>query len=331
MSRFFLLAFLTIAIPARTDAFSLPDAQSSYSGRCIQAILNCSYSDAIKTADSAAAADSTDPLAPVIRLAAIGVQDVDFDMLVDSAAFFNAYRIAETRIHAFELRHGESSYSKLLLGICKALHSSFYLHLQSYYSALQNGFSALDLLSDAYKADSTNGDALLFLGLYDYARGELKKRLWWVLFWYPGSKTRGIARLEHCEKNGQLTQPAALFALAEIYIREDKPDLCAPVIARLERDFPKSRFVLWEKAKYLESRRLYYEAALTYELLASSYDAQRPGEHNALVTRNLQAHQLVRAGQKKDAAEVCRMILSSASCKQNKAICKDTQKMLDDL
>jgi hypothetical protein len=328
MKRFFLLLLAMLAFQKSAQAFSLPEHQDRYAGRCIRAILSCHYDSALHVVDSVIAVDSTDPLAPVIRLAAIGVQDVDFDTLLDSASFFRTYRIAESRIGAYERRLGVSSYSKMVTGFCKAIHSSYFLRLQSYYSALHNGFGALDLLNDAYILDTSNVDALLFPALYNYARGELKKRLWWVLFWYPGSKIEGINRLLLCEKYGCITSSASLFALAEIYTRENNPDEGARIIARLEQEFSQSRFVLWEKAKFLESQRHYFEAALVYELLTASYDAERCGAHGAIVTLNLQAHLLLRAGLKKDAAEICRALLSRTACKRNKVIFKDTKKLL---
>jgi hypothetical protein len=313
------------------SGYALPENQARYADRCLTNILNGRYDSSIAIVDSVIAADTADPLAPVLRLAAIGVQDVDFDTLLDSGAFFRSYRLAESKIARYENRSGVSSYSLMLKGICKALHSSFYLRIQSYYSALRNGFTALDLLKESYERDSSNADALLFLGLYDYARGELKKRLWWVLFWYSGSKDRGIERLLYCEKNGRLTSHAALFGLAEIYTRENKIAEGAPLIERLGRDFPHSRFMLWERAKHFEARRLYYEASLAYDALASSYETDPRGTKSAVTTRNLQAHALVLSGQKKDAAQICRDLLSRPACRGNKVIFKDTKKLLDDL
>ena len=309
-------------------AFSLPGTQQQYATRCIHAILNGSYGDAFLIADSVIAADSQDPLAPLLYLTALGIRDVDFDTLLDTAAFFRVYRLTEERIASWENKHGGSSYCSMLSGFCKGIHSSFYLRQESYYAAMQNGFEALNLLEEAYKLDSSNVEPLFFLGLYDYARGELKKRLWWVLFWYPGSKKEGIGRLWRCADKGALTGNGALFALADIYTRENMPTDAAPVVARLRRDFPKSRFALWAQAKHLESRKSWYEAALAYELLAASYGAQHAGAHNAFVTANRQAHLFVRAGQKKEAAAVCRMLLNTPVSKKNRSLHKDTEKLL---
>jgi hypothetical protein len=309
-------------------AFSLPASQQQYATRCVHAILNGSYGDALSIADSAIAADRQDPLAPLLYLTAIGIRDVDFDTLLDTASFFRAYRLTEERITSWEHKNGISSYCSMLSGFCKGIHSSFYLRQESYYAAMQTGFEALRLLEDSYKLDSSNVEPLFFLGLYDYARGELKKRLWWVLFWYPGSKKEGIRRLWCCADKGMLTGKGALFALADIYTRENMPGDAAPVVESLRRDFPQSRFALWARAKHLESKHSWYEAALVYEQLAASYGAHRAGAHNAFVTANQQAHLLARAGQKKEAAAVCRMLLDTPVSKKNRSLHKDTEKLL---
>lgn len=307
----------------------LSEFQLQYAGRGISAILDCRYDLALAITDSVINADSADALAPILRLTAIGLRNVDFDTLLDTAAFFSTYRLAENRIAACEkAQGGPSSYSEMLFGFCKGFNAAFYLREKSYFTAMRNGFKALSLLDESRRLDTTNVEPLFLLGLYEYAKSELRRRLWWVLFWYPGSKKNGIARLWTCSKNGVLTGEAAIFGLADIYVRENKPGDCAPLMERLERDFPRSRFTLWAKAKYLESRRLFYEASLSYELLAESYSAELYGKFNALVARNLEAHMLFKSGQKKDAIDSCRAILHEPSDEKTAPILKDTKKLL---
>ncbi|MBN1129770.1 MAG: hypothetical protein JXA71_12325 [Chitinispirillaceae bacterium] len=306
-------------------------ADKPYAAACVYEILNCRYDRALSIADSAASADSCDPLAPLMRLTALGIRDVDFDTLYDTAAFFRAYRRTDALVARHEHETGSSPYSLMLLGICKGIHASFHLRLGAYYAAMQNGFEALDLLEDSRRLDTTNADPLFLLGLYDYARGELKKRLWWMLFWYPGSKERGIERLWTCSRQGALTGNASLFALADIYLRENRLEESGKVLQRLEREFPKSRFMLWQKVDYLELRRLHYEAALCCDLLAASYEKEPAGVHSAFVVRHRQAQLLNRAGQKKEAAVICRSLLKHPPDRRKKVIYKDTEKLLRSL
>jgi hypothetical protein len=324
------MIMLLIGLTCLTAGAGTP-APGSYAAACITAILDCRYDIALSIIDSAGAADKNDPLAPLLRLTVSGIRDVDFDTLIDSSDFFRTYRLTETLISRYERENGISSYSRMLAGLSKAIHSSFHLRLGAYYAAMQNGFAALDLLEESIHLDSANADPLFMLGLYDYARGELKKRLWWVMFWYSGSKERGISRLWDCNKMGLLTSKASLFALGEIYIREKKPEEFRKIIALLEHDFSQSRFFLWQKIRYLESQRMFYEASLACILLDDSYAKTKYGEFNALVARNTRAHLLVRAGQKKEAELVCRQILKTPQDKRKKTIFKDTEKLLRSL
>jgi hypothetical protein len=324
-----LIPFAVLAGHSFSEAYSVPVNQKTFAVSCVKQILDGNYTEAIRLADSAESSDKADPLAPIFRLAAIGVRDVDLDTLLDSAGFFHTYEISVGRIALYEKQNGVSSYSKMLLGFSKGLHASFYLRFESYFAAMQTGFDALKLLDDAYKLDTGNTDALLFTGLYDYARGELKKKLWWVLFWYPGSKENGIARLRQCGDHGTLTSTAARLALADIFIRDKRPSECLSVINRLEKDSPGSRFVLWAKVKYLESCSLYDEAARAYGQLSSSYASVIPyGNYSELVTRSRQAQMLFLAGRKEEAAALCRNILPEARGLRNKLIYKDTDKLL---
>jgi hypothetical protein len=310
------------------EAYCIPENQKSFAKNCISEILNCRYNEALRLADSASQANKEDPLAPILRLIAIGVRDVDFDTVTDSAGFFHAYENAVKLTGLYEKQHGESSYTTMLLGFCKGLNASFYLRLDSYFDAMQTGFDALRLLDDSYALDTSNADALLFPGLYDYAKGELKKKLWWVLFWYQGSKAEGIERLWKCANYGQLTSTASLLALVDIHVRDKNPVECLPIVNRLEKECPKSRFTLWAKAKYLESCPQYIEAAEVFAQLAISYAADPAGSHGELETRNRQAHMLFLAGHAKEAAEICRAIVPRALGKRNKLIYKDTNNLL---
>jgi hypothetical protein len=331
MKHAFLTVLFVLVFLHPVSAISPSERQQSYAGRCINAIISCDYPSAFSIVDSVIGIDTVDQLAPLLRLAAIGIRDVDFDTLLDTADFFRTFRMAEERIAAVEMASGTSSYSKMLLGFCKGFHAVYYLRQKSYYTAMRNGFKALDLLDESHRLDTANVDPFFLLGLYDYAKGELKRRMWGILFWYPGSKKNGIARLMTCANSGYLTAGAALMALADVYIRENRLEDCTPVMERLEKLFPHSRFMLWEKAKYCESRRLFYEASLVYDLLAVSYGADSAGHYNSLVTRNLQAHMLFKSSQLKDARECCTAILREHVNQRNKVIFKDTEKLLEQI
>jgi hypothetical protein len=196
---------------------------------------------------------------------------------------------------------------------------------------MRKGFQSLSLLEDSYRLDSTNADPLFLLGLYEYAKGELKQRIGWILFWYHGSKKTGIKRLKICLNNGYFASSPAAFALAEIYIREKQPEKCSPLIERLERDFPDSRFMLWAKAKYCESKRLFCEAGRLFGLLAFSYAAEPAGRYNSLLMRSRQARMLLEAGLKSEAADSCCSILREKPAGREIPVHHDIQNLLREI
>lgn len=308
--------------------FSLPPHTIAYSESITSSIINCEFDEAFRMSDSLINEYPGDPLPLLLKLVTIGMRDVDFEKTIDSAGFLKAYNDAMTAVKAYEQQHGISSYSRTLEGFCKVTHSSFYLRSKSYVAALQNGLDGIRLLKDAKELDPSNTEVNFFLGMYDFAKAELRSRLWWVLFWYPGDKKEGIKLLNECSKTAKLTSTAALLSLSDIYVQEGKPERSASIIEHLEKEYPESRFVLWAKAKYLEKIKNYTDAAIVYERLSLSYASCTEGMHNALVTRNRVAHMLKASGQHNEAAKVCRLLLEEQAINNNRELKKDTERLL---
>jgi tetratricopeptide (TPR) repeat protein len=210
-----------------------------------------------------------------------------------------------------------ASYTVTIAALAKASYAAYYLRRKEYMTGIEEGFEALGMLKDARKMDSTNVDAELFGGLYEYAKGDLKKRLWWILFWYPGSKERGIRILENCRKYGQVSVTASEMALAEIYIYEKKFDASRLIISRLQKAYPESRFIFWTKAKYYEARKQWAAAGDVYGALSQSYEKSPLGAYNCVVTAAAQARMLLLAGTPQTALPICNSILKRCSSHQN--------------
>ena len=204
---------------------------------------------------------------------------------IDSAGFINEFLVSQELIRSFEQKNGITSYGLMLDGLSKAMHAAFFLRQKAYFDVLHNGVDAIKLLKKAKELDSTNADADFFLGLYDYGKSELKKKLWMVLFWYPGSKKEGIEKLKNCSKNASLTRIAAKLSLSDIYIQEKKPGLSEAIISELENQYKNSRFVLWAKVKYLESVKNYDSTAAVYEKLSMQYALIPEGKQNFFATK----------------------------------------------
>jgi len=297
---------------ARGEVF--PSTMEQAFDRFVCRIINCEFDSAFQIADSFSSADTTDPVGPLLRLLVCGMRDLDFDRTIDSAGFLNTYRTTVKRIAGYEETHGRSSYTMTLAGFANATHAAYYLRQKKYVAAVGTGLDAMKLLHEAKAADSANYDVDLFLGLYEYGKAELRRRLWMVLFWYGGDKHQGIERLRQCAGRARFAGPAARLSLADIYINENRLDSARAVIDELRREYPASRFILWSRAKYLLAAGQRRAAAGVYGELSDSYAAAAYGTYNSLATRRRQIELLCeeRAGAearriaKKTLAGTCR-------------------------
>jgi tetratricopeptide (TPR) repeat protein len=170
---------------------------------------------------------------------------------------------------------------------------------------------------------------LFFLGLYDFARAELRTRFWWVLFWYPGDKNRGFERLRMCSKYSAITGTAAALSLSEAYIKENMLEKADSLLTQLEILYPESRFVLWTRIKYFEAKQNYSKAAALYEQLAESYQKTSEGRYNYFVTKNKAAHMHTDAGNPETAISLCNALLKEPDLEKYKSLKKDTQRLLE--
>ncbi|MDG5814527.1 hypothetical protein QA601_05535 [Chitinispirillales bacterium ANBcel5] len=312
----------------RLAAFELTEERVAYCDSILTLILNSNFEKALSHTDAAIKKDSNDILAAVLHLSALGLRDLDYDEMVDSTAFLKSFERACSLISRYQRVHGTCSLSETLKGMALSMHASFYLRNRAYLAAYSTGMDAIRTLQEARELDPSNKDVNFFLGLYDYARAELRRRFWWVLFWYPGDKSSGIEQLEQCAQEAHLTRYSALLALSDIYLQEDKPEKSLAIIERLSLKFPDSRFVLWAKAKYYDDQGMYAKAAQVYGILSKSYKSEAMGSHNSMMTANKQAHMLYNAGKPEEAARVCRDILERAEIQNNRSLRRDTERLL---
>ncbi|KMQ52429.1 hypothetical protein CHISP_0696 [Chitinispirillum alkaliphilum] len=310
------------------NAAIFDDEQSKLIDEIIPIVLNSDFDLAVRKTDSVINEQSNNILAPVLHFTALGMRDLDYNRIVDSVQFLSSFERARTSITQFEKKHGVSSYSQTLLGFTLAMHASYYLRNNSYWSAYGTGMEGIRTLQNARELDSTNVEVNFFLGLYDFGRAELRRRFWWVLFWYPGDRQSGINQLEICAQNALLTRHAALLSLVDVYLQEEQEEKSLAVIEKLISEFPESRFVHWSRAKYHEQRSEYRKAADVYGKLAQSYLNSPHGNFNGIVTLNKQAHMLNDGGYRNEAIQVCRKLLALPSCNLSNSIHRDTQRLL---
>jgi tetratricopeptide (TPR) repeat protein len=305
-----LFTLLTVSLVVKASCFSLPDQRKAAVNETMKLMLECDFDSAFSMCDSLSASDRADPMAGMLKLSAMGFLDLDCNHASDSVRFFEQLARTESMVFAYETKNGVSSYSLTIKGFARAIAACYFLWHKSYIKGLNAGFDALGILKEAKKRDAANYDVDLFLGLYNYARADMKRMFWWAFFWYPGDRESGIRSLVLCRKNGQFTQSVAALVLAELSIREKRFQEAGKIIAELEHDFPKSRLTRWTRAKYFEEQKLSPQAAETYGGLADEYDTIPAGRRNALAARWKEAVSWDSAGDRKQAEKACEKIVS---------------------
>jgi pentatricopeptide repeat protein len=313
---------LIIVAADRADGPALSPEHRQQAVRVIELTIQTRYAEAFALADSLSRGGV--PTFRMLKLMGIGLRDMDFETAVDSAEFGNTYRLALQEVQGMSA----GAYKSTLLGFVLAARSGRDLRDGRYAAAVRSGREALELMRTAASTDSTFADPDYFLGLYDFTMADLRKRLWWVLFWLPGDRERGIARLERSRTQSLFAADAALLSLLDAYVHQKRFDKAEVVLRDLESRFPQSRFMLWGKARYEEGRGELVRAAAVYGALWESYDRESLGRLNAAVCRFEQARLLAAAGRKPEALEACRRAVQACTLGVAPGACTDAERLL---
>lgn len=325
----------TCLIPPSVMALELPAAQQLVMRRTIDYIINCEFDSALYVADSLFAVDKSDPTGQFLALFTLGMRDLDYGIAYEPDRFVRSYKAVIKTLDSLEKKQGRTSYNLTIRGFAQSAYSSLYLRQKQYFAAAQTGLDAIANLQSAQKADSLNHDVDFFFGLYVFAKSELKKRLWWIMFWYDENKKEGIARLESCARSAQFAGSAARMSLADIYIREKEYDKAAKLLSELLLQYPKSRYILWSQQKYFEEIADFRQEQAVCEKLIALYTPVPAAEVYYLLARNRLAFSLMRQKLHNEAREQCEIIMKLKDRKNNDVAIKDviaeTQKIINEL
>jgi len=323
---------IVCVLSCQGQCFVLPQIQKMFVDSIMTNIMNCKFDSAINQSALLIEKEKTDPIGMVMRMSTLAFSDLDYAHPPDTIQFFELYKKTESKILAYEANGGVNSYSSTLKGFSKAILACYDLWHKDYLPGLNIGFSALDNLKEAKKNDNENYDAEFFIGLYNYARADMKKMFWWAFFWYPGDKQAGIKSISLCTKNGQIVKPVALLVLAELSIREKKFPEALTLINDLETMYPKSRFVKWTHAKYFESQKQDIDAARMYGSLANEYYGCPKAIRNELAARLKEANLYFEANDFKNSKIAAEKLVANKNKYDDsiiKQMVKDAEKVLD--
>jgi tetratricopeptide (TPR) repeat protein len=313
------LSFLACSFPCW--GLTIAPGKLNASNAVIEKIVASDYNGALTVCESLIRDDSADPLGPMLKLAAIGLHDLDLDSASQALDFYGAFVKCMGVVDGYERVHGVSSYSLTARGFARATAAAYDLWRKKYFAGLDLGFDALAKLQEAKKLDATNRDVDFFLGLYTYARAEMKKTFWWAFFWYPGDKNEGIKKLAGCSVSSQFCRRAATLVLGEVLYRENRFAESDSISAGLQKLYPQSRLVRWTSAKRAEAAQSWAVAAENYQLLADAYDSIPEARRNSFLTRNKAAHMYFFAGNSTRAIRECQSILNRP-CSPGDAVCR---------
>jgi hypothetical protein len=308
-----LMYLCALLCPVASMAFEMPIGKSRAAHSIMEDIAGCKFDQARAEIDEMLSTDSADPLAWMLLMADIALQQLDYSRSSDADSFQKTYERTKTMMAEYEKRKGADSYFLTIRGISQLIATAYTMHRKRYWSALKMGFNALDLCKEAKKKDSLNVDADFMIGLYGYARAELKRKFLGILFWYSGNKKSGIRLIENCGKNARLIPQVADMVLQEIYVREKMFDKASAGIGGLLELYPGNRFALWTKSKYYDTRSMPDSAAEVYGKLADAYEQIPEAQKNYFATRFLEAKRYFEAKNYQKASEACKSL--AAECR----------------
>jgi tetratricopeptide (TPR) repeat protein len=309
--------------------FELSNQKTEVAHSIMIDIAECKFDRAMIAIDSLISTDSSEPLGWMLSLSCISLQQLDYNS-DESDSFQITYSRAKTVMETYEKKNGADSYILTVRGITQMIATAYTMNRKKYWKAMRMGFDALDLCKEAKKIDSTNSDADFVIGLYNYARAELKRKFLGILFWYSGDKHSGIRMIENCTHNAKLIPLVADMVLQEIYVKEGMHEKAGSGIQRLLALYPGSRLLLWTKSKLFETRKMPQQAAQTYRVLADAYEHVPAAKNNYYATRYMEAKRFFEAKNIPSARSACDQLLSACKGKDDD-ICDDATALSEKL
>jgi tetratricopeptide (TPR) repeat protein len=157
-------------------------------------------------------------------------------------------------------------------------------------AAIDDGKKGLNLIQKSYELNPSNKDALLGVGIYNYAVDYVVEKypfLKAVLFFFPkGNKELGLSQLRDCAENGKFSKIEANVHLAFIHISYEKNYLEAErYAARLVNLYPQNPMFERFLGRCYVGLYKYNEGTALYRNMLSKADSNFTGYNNNYVRR----------------------------------------------
>lgn len=274
-----------------------------------------------------------DPLVLVLRASIDGLRIIDYEDNAAGKRFeTDLKRILDSTNTVREHGDYDTAWTSYIRGAAMATLASHWLRGGAYWNGCRLGMKALDALSGVGTVNPPMIDGYLYQGIFDYAKGELEKKLKLILFWRSAAgKAEGIRKLEVCRNQSLFSQTAAAQTLLGIYVREGEWTKAEAIYHQLVTELPQNRPARWTLANaYFETEQWSKAAPLYGELLhllggvhgLAAWQDALCQYRLALCARETGALQQCR--------DLCRRILDRPdNDSRTRAIRKDAQRLLD--
>ena len=215
-------------------------------------IVNCEFNRAYELTDRLLRENPQEPLFYYLALAAIGLKNLDFNEVLDKEKFFDIYErgilLTETMLES----DPKSCDLIMIRGFLMSANAAFLLLEGRLAAGARLGLRSLEVLREAHACDPTNYDTQYYLGFFDYAQAELRRRLGplGIFTGLTRNPQQGITALERCVRYARFMNRAAEMVLVDVYVRENRLDKAGQTLPRLLAEFPESRFLMWTQKRY---------------------------------------------------------------------------------
>jgi tetratricopeptide (TPR) repeat protein len=191
---------------------------------------------------------------------------------------------------------------------------------------------SLDALAAVGNRNPPLADCYLYLGLYDYVKGELQKKLRFILFWRAaGGKTEGIRKLEFCRQHSLFSRTAAAQTLLGIYVREQEWSNAEATFREIISYLPGNRPARWTLANgYFEARQWSKAAPVYHDLVKNLVGVPGLAQWQVALCQYRLAECAYETGSRQESLAFCRAALGQpGQGGQFDSIRKDTKHLMD--
>lgn len=291
------------------------------------------YDSAFCAFNTFIARNPAEPLGLILKMNVLGLKMLDYENYTWTEQFRDTLKIVMDRTDSILTIRPDCPWTLYSKGMAMATLSVHKVKMDEYWSGTRLGFKALDVLEKALAVDSSFSDCELYFGLYDYAIGEMRHKLKWLMFWKkPGNKKKGIRKLEYCRKHSVFSRTAAAQLLLGVYAKEKMTAACVHQYKDILSEYPENRPARWTMANYYYEEKQWNKAAPVFqELIPLQESIPEMAKWQRAQSRYLLADCYFHMDQVSDSEQLCRkaLALTENGDEKGRAVRKDINLLLE--